>query len=567
MKRLITLFALSVVVLATYGEVNNMELQDFKEIKSAGGLENLSTKFMEEWPNDGDGRPCAWIRVKFENMTYEEMEQVQFKVSASSDIVYDNPKQVYQEEHERWLFVKASEKAYIYAYHAKYGTTDNVTIRLVEKGVYDVTLVNNRTVSITVDAKVDGADVRIKELGLSKKSTPKAVFEGIPMGDYTLVVSKNGIEKYRDSISVSETNTFFEADARDRKELTITSDPSGASVYINGKKQNGKTPLNVTLPHDTYTFRVELRPDQYDEKSININSATENTISFEPIEKQRFEVVAMYNGSKVNADLYINNELEGRNSSSYQLYLPTGKTYHMRMSYFGNSKEKKVKVSKGMGEQIFKIPTRSSFVWPWQREYQSAPFGFTVGYVQKQLSTDDEGYKVKENGVWYNGEDKWLSGVQVGFRVQPCFSWGLGLYTGLYYEYYFSSNGDPYGDEYSDFEEHCIYLPAHVLFRLPFAEKVALQVHGGLGFNYSVSGRYYEDGYDDYSDFYGEDGCPKRFNMTLEVGVGFRVGPVQINAQYGLGLTDHESYASVGDYSTKQNKMTLSASWVFSTGY
>lgn len=105
------------------------------------------------------------------------------------------------------------------------------------------------------------------------------------------------------------------------------------------------------------------------------------------------------------------------------------------------------------------------------------------------------------------------------------------------------------------------------LFRLPLGKKVALSVHGGLGFNYSVYGTYTskEDYIEDFDDFYGEDGFPKRFNMAAEIGAGLRLGPIQLNFQYSKGINDHESYSTVGDYKTVQNKYTFGISYMISS--
>lgn len=60
------------------------------------------------------------------------------------------------------------------------------------------------------------------------------------------------------------------------------------------------------------------------------------------------------------------------------------------------------------------------------------------------------------------------------------------------------------------------------------------------------------------------EGWPNRFNLSAEVGFGLRVGPVQVNALYSKGLTDHKFYTDQGNYKTIQNKLGVSVSWVFS---
>lgn len=137
------------------------------------------------------------------------------------------------------------------------------------------------------------------------------------------------------------------------------------------------------------------------------------------------------------------------------------------MTYGGNGKKRTIRVSRNMDvEQEFKIPARNSFVWPWQREYDASPVGFSMGYVTKQWVTSGEGARLKED-VW-GRENKRLHGLQVGLHFQPCFSWGLGLYSGLFYEYYMSWNEEMKEQGYMDhFQEHCLYMPIHAYYRLP----------------------------------------------------------------------------------------------------
>lgn len=218
-------------------------------------------------------------------------------------------------------------------------------------------------------------------------------------------------------------------------------------------------------------------------------------------------------------------------------------------------------------EQEFKISARNSFVWPWQREYDACPLGFSMGYVTKQWVSKGEGERFKEN-VW-GDENKKLHGLQAGLHFQPCFSWGLGLYTGLFYEYYVSWSDEMKENGYMDkFQEHCAYMPIHAYYRIPFAKKVALSVHGGIGMDCGIHASFSSTEYENsepVTDYYGEEGFPKRFNLSAEIGVGIRVGPVQVKGQYSKGLTDHKFYSDLGDYKTIQNKLSLSVSWVFSS--
>lgn len=563
MKRILFLISAMMLSLFAYSQNNQstqLQLHSFKESKSANGLANLGTLFQNGWPKDANGdKDCAWIRVRFENMPMDDAENVDFNFGNSAPLV-EKRNRLKEEENEVWLFVTPTKNAIMEARLDKYGTSNRLNnMQLEPKHAYDVVLKNDKTISINIITQPKGA-IAILETG-QKAETPATITD-VTLGKHTLTISYSGSVLKRETIEVTEGNVKFEYDLRPEKEITFTSDPSGATLFINGE-EIGQTPQKIMLRYDSYNVEARLSPNETDSRAFTVSELSEDVIKLEPIRKKTFEAFATYNGKKVDADLYIDGKQEGSKQSSYTLTKPIGKTYNMNMIYYGNSKKRKIRVTNNMNvEQEFKIAARNSFVWPWQREYDVSPMGFSVGYVSKQLVTEGEGEKLKENGVWDDGEGKSLHGMQFGLHFQPCLSFGLGFYSGVFYELYMSSS-DNY--DYDEFMEHCIYIPVHAYYRLPFAEKIALSVHGGLGLNYSVYGAYStsDDDLESFTDFYGKEAFPKRFNLAAEIGLGFRVGPVQVNAQYAKGISNHKSYESLGDYKTRQNKLSLSVSYVF----
>lgn len=564
MKRIIVLLAVFLSATTFWGQTENNQLQlhSFKESRSADDMPNLLTQFLDEdWPKDKDGmEDCALIRVKFENMPMTDAKKVTFKVSNSSSIE-KTVDRLNEFEHEVWLFASPTSSTFLEAELADKNLMSNrlPDVKLGAKGVYDVILKNDKTVSIVVITIPENATA-VLETG-QKAFTPNNI-SGVSLGKHTLTISLNGQKKLTQEIEVTEENTKFGTyDLREKKLVTFKSDPSGAVLYINGE-EIGRTPLERELPYDSYNVEAKYSSEETDSRAITVNALSEDVIKLEPIRKKTFEVFATYNGRKVDADLYIDGQKEETRLSSYTLTKPIGKTYDMRMMYFGDSKKRKIRITPDMNvEQEFKISARNSFVWPWQREYNPAPVGLSAAYVSKQLVTEGEGEKYKENGFWDDGEGESLHGVQLGLHFQPCFSFGLGLYSGLFYELYMSFN-DNY--DYNEFMEHNLYIPIHAYYRLPFSENTAFSIHGGLGFNYVVHGEYTDsdDMYEAYTDFYGENAFPKRFNLTAEIGFGIRFGSIQINAQYSKGLNDHESYSSMGDYTTHQNKLSIGVSYM-----
>lgn len=184
---------------------------------------------------------------------------------------------------------------------------------------------------------------------------------------------------------------------------------------------------------------------------------------------------------------------------------------------------------------------------------EHAVAGLSVGYVQKQWAIKEDG---ETNKVGFWDDTKQLSGIQAGLRIEPLFKYGFGLYTGLYYEYYYSkSSPQTYdGVEFQPtMNEHSLYLPIHLEYRLNFSRKFQLFFYGGIGLDYVLSAKvktnndeltYDEDDAYELNDL-------KKFNTSLEYGGGFRVSCLQFNFSMANGLFNmyKESNAEI-----KQNK-------------
>lgn len=424
---------------------------------------------------------------------------------------------------------------------------------------------------ILIDTKLPGAYATV-DGGTQSYAADQSGYitlKEIPYGDHTVnIYASDGSMRGSVHVKESDTNKLYELDARKKTKIDIRTNPAGGQLQIKDGEFTEIYDRNKEYAHKSYLVIANINGNEVRQ----VITVDDKHTSFIINNTKTFDITPTYNGSAASAVIYENRKVlvAGEDNDvvadgyTYHVTRPVGSKYKYYASGAnGKSKSTTISVGNGMSTDYkLIINPRNSFVWPWQREYEAAPIGVAVGYVQKQMVTKGEGEKLKENGVWTDGTDKWLHGMQVGIFGQPCFSWGLGLYTGLFYEFYLSSNGSGNSDEYEDFQEHNIYLPVHALYRLPFGKKVALNIHGGLGFNYVVYGAYTADGYEDNSDFYGEDGAPKRFNMALEAGLDFRVGPVQIGLSYSKGLTDHEVYSSYGDYKTTYKKIGINIAWV-----
>ena len=435
---------------------------------------------------------------------------------------------------------------------------------------------------VLIDTQLPGAYAVVN--GSTKKyyadSNGRITIDNAPSGERIVTIyAADGT--FRETVEIKDETKIYTHDCRRKYILNLKTMPEGARLVIKDGEIEMEYQPNMQLAEKAYEV-IAYFPGNPDvvKNMITLHENTTKTI----YNTKTYTVTPMYDGVPVGtgASVFENENMlkstdEGVvvKGNSYQVTRPIGQTLKYYATFDEKkSKTKSIKVSANMQSDIeLKVEPRKDFQWPWNRKYSPVPVDFTIGYVQKQIVTSGNGEKVKESPAWFDGESKWLRGFQLGIGVHPCFKFGLGFYSGVYYEMYISSN-DEY--DWSSFQEHNIYIPAHALFRIPFGDKVALWVHGGLGFNIGIAAAYKADDSDyneDITDYYGESVFntenfdiygPKRLNMTTEIGLNIRIKGLAIGATYSKGITDNECYQDAGDgYKTKMNKLAFNIAYTF----
>lgn len=529
----------------------------------------MAARFIDFPTDRNNGQVSALIRVHYENMTKDEVRALQFRFGNTTSLV-EVRDSLNSADPCLWVFVAPTMESYMEVVSNQIYSNQQPTGELKSKSIYEVMVTNEKMVTVTVAVEPKDSQIFIDD----KKADSNGIVQNVHQGKHKLKIITNG-KSHEEEIEVSEgLGQSFSRDLRPLVEVVVRAD-RGARIYARDQV-SGKYDMIGTVENEYVTIKrpvgstLDLKAElngEIDEKSVAV-APYGNEYSLEPVKRKSFEVYATYGGRKVPASLYVNGQRVGSTDQmSFPLTYPINRQYRMEMTYYGRSKERTIKVRNNMNaSQEFKISAHNSFVWPWQKEFDPVIGGVSVGYVRKQYVTSGEGEKLKEN-IW-GDENKWMHGIQMGFHLEPTFHWGLGLYTGLFYEMYFSSSDIWGSDNYTDFMEHNIYMPVHAYFRLPLTRKVMIAVHGGIGMDYAIAGSFStsDDYYEDWTDFYGEDFFPNRFNLAGEISVDLRFGPVAITGTYSKGILNHKSYAFLGDYKTVQNKMSLAVSWVFGSG-
>ncbi|GEM_PF-3697719 len=186
------------------------------------------------------------------------------------------------------------------------------------------------------------------------------------------------------------------------------------------------------------------------------------------------------------------------------------------------------------------------------------PITFEVGYVNKRFAPN---YSLLSQNLWSSNNGA-LNGFQIGFAFQPTSNSGVGLRTGMFYEFYCSAGNGVKSAGYNNFTEHDLYFPFQFAYNLPVSPDVDINFFTGLGFNLAVTGVYRNWGTNGYSyrQEYGNNYLPDRINAMWEFGANVRYNHLQFGMSYGIGMNDQELQY---DSRTRQDKFTLSAAYVF----
>lgn len=594
---LILLFLLTMAV-GAYGQ-SNLKVVD-QAIKSTESTQGHTP----EWPDrdsDGNRNPKqALIVVKYDGFPQEEIVNTKF-----------NPDLAYLIKQENFTNAQGEPITFLYVpldnnnltINSAYGSARVGLPKMKNKGIYEMTLLVDKRMNIDIEPLTDFESVTVYLDRSQGKSTP-ARFNDVSLGKHVLVFElPDGRHETREINVAVNTDRFNETtnpelDIRRRMPVKIESTNPDVTIYVDDMEKAKRAPFTDYLPAGDHTFKVVSNRNerQFDVTTAKINiDAQPVTVKLNPRERRKFRVTASYGGREdVPMMLYAGKEEAYKISEdhakgeqrSYLFDLPVGTKYKFRATYQGNEGSRTVKVTPDIAyDQNILIKKRSKIVWPWEREYEAPPVGLTAAYVQKQ-------YQVKSNGkteykgtltFWDDqegGNKKWLNGIKAGVQYQPTFGFGLGLYTGLFYEYYRSTTdkfdlGDGLTDDFSVYQEHSLSLPVEVFYNFPFARKVALAFHGGLEGNFMLARSYsglveiydgvkYEDSYNalkDEDNFFPE--LPGVFTLYWQVGVQLRLGPVMLGAQLTRPVTKHKWELDGMEFTTTSVKNSFSLTYVF----
>ncbi len=569
-RHIICLFFIISAFVTNAGEKEpQIILSDFKETRANNSNFPNMVTFMKDWPADYDGKDCALIRVHFIDFSPEDINRVKPNFGTASLIKTDY--KLLDEESTIWYFVSPRKSTFIQATLTGFGASNRISgIKLKEKCVYDVNLINKETISISINSKPEGYKAildfddykeKLDSVDASRFCITNGTIDNVTQGKHILTIFTNDGEIARkEVVNISKTNKVFDFEFRKFRTIKFISKQPNTDFYIDGEliKKSSSNVTEVRKPYGIYTVEARSATGDSEIREVLFNGNTQNIITFNPVKKITFNIAAFQDDRKIAAQLYINDIFSGQDMETYTLTRPLGETLTIKMVYQGDQKEKTITVTEKMSGETekFKIKRHKTH----KTHFPNYSSGLSFGYVMKQMVTKGGGKKFSENGVWSDGDGQWLNGLQFGVHFQPTLWFGLGFYTGAFYEFYYSK-GEL--DVYNRYMEHCCYVPAHLFYNIRFSNRVTFAIHAGIGFNYNIYGSYSdtENYNDDYSGFYGEQYYPKRINWAAEAGANISFGRVTFGFVYSQGLNDHESYIQTNkEYKTTINKMAFTFS-------
>ena len=166
---------------------------------------------------------------------------------------------------------------------------------------------------------------------------------------YSLEVKKDGYQPVQTALqvrtgAVSDQKIAMEALI---KGLLVTSQPSGADVFINGAKQSGQTPVNLPLAPGQYNLVLRLQGYNPYVGSVQVKDNVQTQLDTKLVERSNSRVAfADVHSNPAGAEIFIDGNSTGQFTPS-RVEVPTGMhTIVLRLNGYGPAK-RTVQTSEG----------------------------------------------------------------------------------------------------------------------------------------------------------------------------------------------------------------------------
>jgi hypothetical protein len=223
--------------------------------------------------------------------------------------------------------------------------------------------------TLQIQSEPSGAQfsLRSEDGQISREGVTPQTLVDLPTGKYS-IVARRGDWEMRDQVEVERTKTTSKSFAFVSATTNITSEPSGAEVFVDAKSR-GRTPLRLDLPARAHQLVAHLDGWPDEQQKLEVTPQRENTVHF-VFANGSVKITSAPGGATVIA----NGKELGQTPLVIEEVKPGDVTYELRLSgYKPNSVSGKVE--------------------PQQQTFLAARLEKSVGPAPGQLFTNSLGMK------------------------------------------------------------------------------------------------------------------------------------------------------------------------------
>lgn len=289
-----------VVVLLSLNAFAQLAVKDgsFKEIQ---GFVNNNPD--PDYQTDDNDKPFAVVVIHTVNITDRQSKELRFESNLATFIMLD-----YQND-DIWMYITARSADYVKISHPDLSSLEyNFPQDLIARKGYEMTLVNSMAMaagsgSLTVTTKPE-VNATVSLNGFKMAQTTPYNNGMIAAGRYEITLTKDGYKPVKRTAEVKAgENTAVEVEISViYGKISVTTDPAGATVSIDGQEV-GITPLtSKNVPIGTHMMKIEKPGYAYIIREINVSENDAVSFNEKLSDKRRVTISTDREGDKISVD-------------------------------------------------------------------------------------------------------------------------------------------------------------------------------------------------------------------------------------------------------------------------
>jgi serine/threonine-protein kinase len=161
--------------------------------------------------------------------------------------------------------------------------------------------------------------------GATRQCETPCSFTSLPPGDYHLQVLKSGFQPLQTVLQLEAGKSLDQKIQLEplSEGISITSEPAGADVFINGDKQAGQTPVQLPLAPGNYNLVLRLSGYDAYSSAIVVRDDGQSKIHAELHQKSGHVAWAQVESTPAGAEIWVDGESTGKKTPA-RVEIPSG---------------------------------------------------------------------------------------------------------------------------------------------------------------------------------------------------------------------------------------------------